>query len=59
MKPAVGLGVARVVPLTVAVSRLQGIWKGYSFSAHRGDLAALALVGLACTALSAKVFRWE
>ncbi len=47
------------VPLTYAVSLLGGIWKGDAWSAHLGDLAGLALVFLVCTALSAKVFRWE
>jgi ABC-2 type transport system permease protein len=51
--------VARVVPLTYTVSLLEGIWKGDPWSAHLGDLAALAVVFVACTALSAKVFRWE
>ena len=51
--------VARVLPLTYAVSLLQGIWKGEAWSAHMGDVAALAVVCLVCTALSAKVFRWE
>jgi ABC-2 type transport system permease protein len=51
--------VARVLPLTYAVSLLQGIWKGEAWSAHTGDIAALAAVCLVCTALSAKVFRWE
>jgi ABC-2 type transport system permease protein len=51
--------VARVLPLTYAVSLLQGIWKGEAWSAHMGDVAALAAVCLVCTALSAKVFRWE
>jgi ABC-2 type transport system permease protein len=51
--------VARVLPLTYAVSLLEGIWKGDAWSAHLGDLAALALVFVVCTALSAKVFRWE
>ena len=50
---------AIVVPLTYAVSLLGGIWRGDAWSAHLGDLAALALVFLVCTALSAKVFRWE
>jgi ABC-2 type transport system permease protein len=50
---------ARVVPLTYAVSLLQGIWKGEAWSAHMGDVAALVLVFAICTALSAKVFRWE
>src|ERR1700737_4709911 len=33
--------VARVLPLTYAVSLLQGIWKGEAWSAHIGDVAAL------------------
>jgi ABC-2 type transport system permease protein len=51
--------VARVLPLTYAVSLMQGIWKGEPWSAHLGDVAALVLIFAICTALSAKVFRWE
>jgi ABC-2 type transport system permease protein len=51
--------VARLLPLTYAVSLLQGIWKGEAWSAHVGDIAALVLVFAICTGLSAKVFRWE
>jgi ABC-2 type transport system permease protein len=51
--------IARLLPLTYAVSLLQGIWKGDAWSMHVGDLAALAIVFIVCTALSAKVFRWE
>lgn len=51
--------VARVLPLTYAVSLLQGIWKGDAWLSHLGDVGALALVFVLCTALSAKVFRWE
>ena len=51
--------VARVVPLTYTVSLLEGIWKGDRWSAHLADVAALAAVFVICTALSAKVFRWE
>jgi ABC-2 type transport system permease protein len=51
--------VARVLPMTYAVSLLEGIWKGDAWSAHIGDVAALTLVFFACIALSAKVFRWE
>jgi ABC-2 type transport system permease protein len=50
---------ARVLPLTYTVSLLQGIWNGDAWSAHVGDVAALAVVFIVCTALSAKVFRWE
>ena len=51
--------VARLLPLTYAVSLLEGIWKGEAWSAHLGDIAALVAVFAICTALSAKVFRWE
>ena len=50
---------ARVLPLTYTVSLLQGIWKGEPWSAHLGDVGALAVVCLVCIALSAKLFRWE
>jgi ABC-2 type transport system permease protein len=57
--PPVLHAVARVLPLTYAVALLQGIWNGDAWSAHLGDVAALAVVFVVCTALSAKVFRWE
>jgi ABC-2 type transport system permease protein len=57
--PPVGQAVARVLPLTYAVSLLEGIWKGDSWWAHTHDVAALVVAFLVCTALSAKVFRWE
>ena len=51
--------VTRFVPLTYSVSLLRGIWKGDPWSMHTGDIAALALIFVVCTALSTKVFRWE
>jgi ABC-2 type transport system permease protein len=51
--------VSRVLPLTYAVSLLEGIWRGDRWSAHIPDVAALVVVFVICTALSAKVFRWE
>src|ERR1700751_5720793 len=50
-------GLAGVVPLTYAVSLLEGIWKGEQWSAHLADVAALALVFVICTVLATKVFR--
>ena len=50
---------AHGLPLTYAVSLLEGIWKGEAWSAHLGDVAALVVVFAICTALSAKLFRWE
>jgi ABC-2 type transport system permease protein len=57
--PPVLRGLARVVPLTYAVSLLEGTWKGEEWSAHMIDVAALVLVFVVCTVLSTKVFRWE
>ena len=49
----------RLLPLSYAVALLQGIWNGDAWSAHFGDIAALVVVFAVCTALSAKIFRWE
>jgi ABC-2 type transport system permease protein len=51
--------VSRALPLTYAVSLLQGIWNHEPWSAHIWDIVALVLVFAICTTLSAKVFRWE
>jgi len=51
--------VARVLPLTYAVSLLRGIWHGEGWVAHAGDVAVLSLMFLIFTAVAAKVFRWE
>ena len=51
--------VARVLPLTHAVSLLKGVWRGEGWLAHGVEVAALVLVFVACTALSSRVFRWE
>jgi ABC-2 type transport system permease protein len=58
MPPALQ-AVSRVLPLTYAVSLLEGILKGEAWSAHLGDIAALVAVFAICTALASKVFRWE
>jgi ABC-2 type transport system permease protein len=57
--PAQAQSVARVLPLAAAVSFLRGAWTGDPWTAHRGDLVVLAVTFGVCTALSAKVFRWE
>ena len=51
--------IARAMPLTYAVSLLKGIWRGDPWLEHLIDIGALAVVFVACTALSSKVFRWE
>ena len=43
--------VARLLPMTYAVSLLQGIWTGDAWSAHVGDVAALVVVFVVCTAI--------
>ena len=52
-------GLARFLPLTYAVSLLQGIWTHEAWSAHLGDIAALSLAFIVLTAISTRVFRWE
>lgn len=51
--------VATLLPMTYVVSLLSGIWNGSPWSAHVGDLAALAIAGALFLALSARIFRWE
>lgn len=51
--------VARIVPLTYVASLLQGIWRDDARSAHTTDLGALLVTFAVCTALSARIFRWE
>jgi len=51
--------VAHALPLAAAVSFLRGAWNGDAWTAHATDLAVLALTFAVCTALSARVFRWE
>jgi ABC-2 type transport system permease protein len=57
--PPVLQTVAHALPLTYAVSLLQGIWIGEPWSAHAGDIAALVVVFVVYTGLSTFVFRWE
>jgi ABC-2 type transport system permease protein len=50
---------AYLLPTTHAVALLQGVWDGSGWSAHWVNAAALLLLFLAYSALSARVFRWE
>jgi ABC-2 type transport system permease protein len=59
MLPPALQAVSRVLPLTYAVSLLRGILLGEPWRAHLTDLAALGVVFVVCTAISARVFRWE
>ena len=57
--PPVLRGLARVLPLTYAVSLLRGIWHGEGWLAHASDVGILAIMFVACLAVSTRVFRWE
>ena len=49
----------KVLPLSYAVSLMQGMWVGEAWSAHWGDILGLVVVFGVCTTLSSRVFRWE
>jgi hypothetical protein len=51
--------VARVLPMSHAVSLLRGIWKGEGWLAHGADVAALMALFVVATFISSRVFRWE
>lgn len=51
--------VARVSPLTHAVSLLQGTWTGGAWAAHATDVGALVAGAVVLSAVATRVFRWE
>ena len=57
--PPILQAIARVLPLTYAISLLRGIWHGEGWAVHLGDVAVLILMLLIFIAVSTKVFRWE
>jgi ABC-2 type transport system permease protein len=57
--PPVAQTVARLLPMTYAVSLLSGVWRGDPWSAHVADIAALIATFVVCTVVSGRVFRWE
>lgn len=57
--PPVLQAVTRALPLTYSVRLLEGIWNGDGWLPHLGDVAALTVLFLIFTALSARIFRWE
>jgi ABC-2 type transport system permease protein len=59
LMPPVFRLVAHALPMSYAVSLMQGIWLGDPWSPHLADVAALILFFFVFTAISAKVFRWE
>lgn len=59
MLPPIVRAIARALPLTYAVSLLRGVWHGEGWRAHAGDVVVLTLMLVVCTAISARLFRWE
>jgi len=57
--PPVGRALAKVMPLTYAVSLLRGILEGDGWTAHLTDVGALIVVFVISMAVTARVFRWE
>ena len=57
--PAAMRMLANLLPTTHAVALMQGVWDGAGWIAHWGDAAALIVSFAVCTAIAAKVFRWE
>lgn len=57
--PAAAQALARALPLTYAVSLVEGVWRGDSWSVHLHDVSALVIVFVLSMAVSSKVFRWE
>jgi ABC-2 type transport system permease protein len=51
--------IARVLPLTYAVSLLDGIWRGEPWLSHLGDVTALVVIFAVFTAIASRTFRWE
>ncbi|MEI6244301.1 MAG: ABC transporter permease [Acidobacteriota bacterium] len=56
--PAIRL-VADALPTTHAVALMQGVWDGSGWSGHWMNAVALVAICAVCSALSAKIFRWE
>ena len=57
--PAALQTLARLLPLTHAVSLMRGMWLGEPWSGHLGDVGALAVLTALCLIASTRLFRWE
>jgi ABC-2 type transport system permease protein len=57
--PAALQTLARLLPLTHAVSLMKGMWRGEPWSGHVGDVGALAVLTALCLIASTRLFRWE
>lgn len=50
---------ARLLPMSHAVTLLRGVWRGEGWLAHAPEVGVLAVMFLAFTAVASRVFRWE
>jgi ABC-2 type transport system permease protein len=50
---------SRALPMTYAVSLLEGVWRGEPLLFHLWDIAAIALFGALFTALASVFFKWD
>ncbi|MGE3507488.1 MAG: ABC transporter permease [Vicinamibacterales bacterium] len=57
--PAPLQSLARLTPLTYAVSLLRGVWQGDGWGAHLGDALVLVVMSAVFAMLSSRLFRWE
>jgi len=57
--PVGGQIIAYALPMTHAVSLMQGIWDGSGWLAHWENALFLILFFGVCSAISTRVFRWE
>ncbi len=51
--------IADFLPLTYVVKLLRGLWFGETWGAHLLEVAVLGGILVVCTALAARLFRWE
>ncbi|HET8840080.1 MAG TPA: ABC transporter permease [Ktedonobacteraceae bacterium] len=51
--------IAQFLPITHAVTLLQELWVGASWSSHWGDVLVLLGLLVVCLALASKLFRWR
>ena len=57
--PRTWQAVAKMLPLTHAVTLLRGVWTGGGWAAHWQSVVALTLFFVVCTTISQRVFRWQ
>jgi len=57
--PATIRRIADFLPLTYVVKLLRGLWFGESWGDHLLEVAVLGGILVVCTALAARLFRWE